>query len=433
MASDTDSADVTELTERNEGSGLSRVDKRKEIDVLLIQIKSRKRIAKTKVTKLRHELERLCVKDSEVMVTESVTEQLWTALENAQDILEELSAFYVEIGDESGKNETFDETETIEKEVQKVIETGQNTIKVRASKTVNINKSLWENTTDSDEQPTRRYQVNENHGNHDDRNRFLKPLRIPTFDDDKRKFEDFWVLFRSLVDESTEPSNLKLVRLRQCLTGNALEATRGLGVTAPEYEEAKSKYGGARRLLRAYMAQLEQMPLIRSNDIHALERFAHLVRVTVVKLQAEGRDGELTDGTLHSLLVKKLPDRQLENYSRWLNERARETSVVAFTDWLKDEVRFRVEAVGMANGIESKSVEYVRPPTALKYQEQSRTRNFHAVATRNEPRNMKPPCSLCHGFDHGVWFCKQFYEKGVDDRWQIAKERKLVFSLLSLG
>ena len=66
-------------------------------------------------------------------------------------------------------------------------------------------------------------------------------------------------------------------------------------------------------------------------------------------------------GTLHSLLVKKLPDQQLENYSRWLNEPARETSVVALRDWLKDEVRFRVEAAEMANGIESKPVEYVRP------------------------------------------------------------------------
>ena len=112
------------------------------------------------------------------MVIEGVIEQLWTGLENAQDILEELSAFCVEIGDESGKNETFDETEKIEKEVQKAIETGQNAIKVRASKTMNISKSLWENTTDSDEQPTRRYQENENHGNHgnqEDRNRFLDP------------------------------------------------------------------------------------------------------------------------------------------------------------------------------------------------------------------------------------------------------------------
>ena len=87
---------------------------------------------------------------------------------------------------ETNLDETFDETETIEKEAQKSIETGQNAIKARASKTVNINKSLWETTTDSDEQPTRRYQENENHGNHEDRNRFLKPLRIPTFDGDKR-------------------------------------------------------------------------------------------------------------------------------------------------------------------------------------------------------------------------------------------------------
>ena len=58
-------------------------------------------------------------------------------------------------------------------------------------------------------------------------------------------------------------------------------------------EILKSKYGGARRLLRAYMDQLEQMPLMRSNDIHALERFADLVRITVVKLLAEGRYGEL--------------------------------------------------------------------------------------------------------------------------------------------
>ena len=161
-------------------------------------------------------------------------EQLWTALENAQEILEQLFAFYVEIGDESGKNETFDETKR---------KSDWNRTKCGKSprvqcKTANINKSLWDNTTDSDEQPTRRYQENENHGNHDDRKRFLKPLRITTLDGDKRKFEDFWFLFRSLVDESTEPSNLKMARLRQCLTGNALEAIRGLGVTAPEYEEA---------------------------------------------------------------------------------------------------------------------------------------------------------------------------------------------------
>ena len=373
MASDTA---VTEFTEGNaEQTGLSGVEKKKETDILLLQIKKRKRTEKTKVTKLRHELERVCLKDSELTAIESVIEQLWTGLENAQETLEELIAFYVEVGDEAGKKEAIEESESIEKEVRRAIEAGQTVIKTRARKTVNTGRPISVIMTDNHDQqpaqqPIQQYQLNESHGNREDRSRFLKPLKVSTFSGDKQKFEDFWALFRSLVDESAEPANLKMARLRQCLTGNALEAIRGLGVTTPEYEEAKeilkSKYGGTRRLLRASMDQLEQMPSIRSNDIHALEKFADLVRITVVKLQAEGKDGELGDGTLHSLMVKKLPDRQLENYSRWLNDRAREKSVTAFRDWLKDEVRFRVEAAEMANGIEPKTFEHIRPPRAPK-------------------------------------------------------------------
>ena len=44
MASDTD---ITEFTEKNEVTKLSGVDKKKEMGILLIQTKSRKRTAKT--------------------------------------------------------------------------------------------------------------------------------------------------------------------------------------------------------------------------------------------------------------------------------------------------------------------------------------------------------------------------------------------------
>ena len=85
MASDTVETAVTEFTEENsEQTGQSRAEKKKETDFLLLQIKKRKRAEKTKVTKLRHELERVCLKDSELPVIESVIEQLWTALEVTQ-------------------------------------------------------------------------------------------------------------------------------------------------------------------------------------------------------------------------------------------------------------------------------------------------------------------------------------------------------------
>ena len=107
------------------------------------------------MTKLGHELERLCVKDSEVTDIESMIEQLWAALEDAQEILGELSAFYVEVGEDTGKNEAFKKSETIEKDVQRAIEAGQNAIKVRSCKIINMKTPLSENTTDRYEQSAR--------------------------------------------------------------------------------------------------------------------------------------------------------------------------------------------------------------------------------------------------------------------------------------
>ena len=77
----------------------------------------------------------------------------------------------------------------------------------------------------------------------------------------------------------------------------------------------------------------------------------------MVKLQAEGRDEELGESTLHSLLVKKLAEKQVESYSRWLMEQKCERSVLSLRDWLKEEVKIRVEAVEMSHGIGLKTIE----------------------------------------------------------------------------
>ena len=101
----------------------------------------------------------------------------------------------------------------------------------------------------------------------------LKPLILPVYNGDKTRFEDFWALFVSVVDEGDEPINIKMARLRQNLSRHALDAIRGLGVTAPEYQEAKeilkAKFGGKRRQLHAYLDQLENMPTLKNNDLHS--------------------------------------------------------------------------------------------------------------------------------------------------------------------
>jgi hypothetical protein len=102
-------------------------------------------------------------------------------------------------------------------------------------------------------------------------------------------------------------------------------------VSSLEYEEVKSvlktKFGAQRWQLHAYLDQLESLPQIKPRETEDFERFADLVRVTVVKLKAENRQGELGNGSLHSLRVKKLSDRHLEMYSRWLGDGSHEQSV----------------------------------------------------------------------------------------------------------
>ena len=100
------------------------------------------------------------------------------------------------------------------------------------------------------------------------------------------------------------------------------------------------------------MDQIESKPQIKPCDIIEFECFTDLVRVTVVKLKAENRERKLGNGSLHSLLVKKLSDRHLEMYSRWLGENSQEQSVISLSDWLKEEAKIHVEAMEMVMGSE---------------------------------------------------------------------------------
>ena len=81
----------------------------------------------------------------------------------------------------------------------------------------------------------------------------------------------------------------------------------------------------------------------------------------------------------------------------------------------------------MANGIEPKPVEHVRPPRVPSYQEQSRMRNFHAAAIGKEPNSTKPPCSLYQSFDHWVWFCKEFMTEVWMTAGRSLKKKSCVF------
>ena len=345
---------------------------------------------------------------------------MWGLLDHCIVIIDDLPAVYLKKGDTESKGKTEKEAEEFEEEIKAVIENAEGILKEHVSAPIPIMSKPPELVVPPEEFTTF---ISTRHR--------LSPLTVPQFNGDKSKFEDFWSLFSSLVDAGVEPTYVKMARLRQCLSGTALEAIRGLGVTTEEYEEAKeilmNKFGGERRKLQAYLDELEAMKNLSNDDVQTFEKFADLVRIAVVKLKAEGQDGELGGGALHKLLVKKLADRQVESYSRWLRENKEERSVLSLRDWLKEEVKIEVEAAEMVHGVEAKQE---RGAVYKKGERNFKPRTFFGSGTvTNQAGETKPPCSFCEG-NHGVWYCKRFKDLSVNMRWEHAKENRLCFRCL---
>ena len=176
----------------------------------------------------------------------------------------------MENGEEANKQAAVEEGQTLESEIQTAIEKAHEAVKSHAQISVatashsefvahpsppivlqgSLNPALPPPPSQSAHSSQGEAGVPESAPASHSANHRLKPLKVPSYGGDKTKFEEFWGLFESLVDQSKEPVNLKMARLRQCLFGSALKAIRGLGVSEPEYEEAKeiliAKFGGQR-------------------------------------------------------------------------------------------------------------------------------------------------------------------------------------------
>ena len=225
------------------------------------------------MTKIRHHMEKLCItpKDSpkDVDAIEKDIEQLWSLVEITLEILDELCVVYLKNGEEANKQAAMEEGQMLESEIQTAIEKAHEAVKSHAQISVatashsefvahpsppivlqgSLNPASPPPPSQSAHSSQGEAGVPESPPASHSANHRLKPLKVPSYGGDKTKFEEFWGLFESLVDQSKEPVNLKMVRLRQCLYGSALEAIRGLGVSEPEYEEAKeiliAKFGGS--------------------------------------------------------------------------------------------------------------------------------------------------------------------------------------------
>ncbi|XP_065193163.1 uncharacterized protein LOC135824359 [Sycon ciliatum] len=266
----------------------------------------------------------------------------------------------------------------------------------------------------------------------------MKRVSIETFTGDKRRYEEWKASFIACVDSSPATPEYKFLQMKQFLGGDALQAVANLGYTQRGYDTAKArlekKFGGKRRQVAMYVEELARFTGISGDDPRELERFADLLEVATVNLQDAGHFAELQAGTFYMNLLRKLSEKLVAQYQRWLFEQRKQESVLALLEWATQEAEFLVTATETVRGMtRSRQPRWSKPTTnASGNSEKARTyASFSTSSTPQKPQK-SPKCPTCEG-EHGIWRCKAFLEMDNVQRWTEARRANLCYRCLAFG
>ena len=95
----------------------------------ILELKREKRGRKTAVTKMHHNLERLNASGEDSESIENEIETLWKVLDACLTVMKELQEVYLRLGDNENTKAVAEEAESLEKEVNNVIEKVKRVIK----------------------------------------------------------------------------------------------------------------------------------------------------------------------------------------------------------------------------------------------------------------------------------------------------------------
>ena len=159
------------------------------------------------------------------------------------------------------------------------------------------------------------------------------------------------------MDQAPASPEYKLLHLRQYLSGEVLKAIENLGHSGFAYESAKErKYGGQRRKVMLHMDELENFKPIRVDHPKDVEKFADLLDIAVINLKEENRIEELGNGTFYRKLLKKMPERMITQYQRWVFDKEKKENVENLRSFVIQEAEFQIAAAETIHGLHQSSL-----------------------------------------------------------------------------
>lgn len=251
-------------------------------------------------------------------------------------------------------------------------------------------------------------------------------IELPHFDGNEDKWEAFFELFESLVNQNEFlPEIQKFHYLRSSLRGSASKLIETLSLTSDNYNIAldllKERYDNPRLKIQRHMQALFNLPIVKADKLQTLRSLVDTVELHVRALATLHEPVQYWDTFLLHLISSKFDASTLRAWeSEIVNQK-----VVTYHDMIQflkkrcqilSSVNSQVNFGSSTSGTKSSQIKF-------------NTKTF----PKTQAFNTQVPnrtCCVCQD-NHPLYFCSKFKALSVDDRRKTLQEHRRCFNCLS--
>jgi len=269
----------------------------------------------------------------------------------------------------------------------------------------------------------------------------LKKVNFPVFSGNINEYLNWANAFDTFIDKSDLSPEIKLLHLRQYLSGEAAKLLEGVGYNADAYEIAKNRlgrrYGGERRKVGLFLEEVEKFDRIKQGNAIDLERFSNFLDVLVLNLKDSGLASELGSGLLYVNLQKKMHKDLISRYHRWLHEKKLVGNVFSLRMFILLESEFEIIAEETAKGFSKVGVE---KSSFIVSRENNEVEDCHAFSNGEADKNVFLSCHTKQAFSccicgelHREMDCPELMNSIMGVRQKLVMKYGLCFGCLERG
>ena len=248
----------------------------------------------------------------------------------------------------------------------------------------------------------------------------LERIQLEKFDGDIRKYPKFKDNFEQYIKPLCRHDQLPFV-LRSYLDEDVREDVDNLDDNLETlWNRLDKKYGNSGKLVDAILADLSKLP--RGDGKNTLQMIK-TVEKAYRDLTRMGRSNEMQNGTILSIIERKLPEEIRSEWIKIIAERegdddSEEKFELIFKLLQTWKIRLEYDSALIRKIPERKSV------------------TNHAYATTPKERTKKAEkenCWIHSKENHPIWVCKVFKNMDLKERWKLVDENKACQACLETG